>query len=138
MEQVLAADPDNITGLYLKAGILGSKKAGLETLEPIYDRILALDPKQTKAMLLLARIYEAQGESARAEAILKRAVQATPDDLNISRALFMYYLAHKSYDKAQAVLEDLVRQNLKQFNPGSCLPPSMPTGRKTAWPRRPS
>ena len=56
VEQVLAVDPDNIKGLYLKAGILGSKKEGFDTLEPIYDRILALDSKQIKAMLVLARI----------------------------------------------------------------------------------
>ena len=115
--QVLAVDPDNIEGLYLKAGILGSKKEGFDTLEPIYDRILSLDAKQIKAMLVLARIYQAQGKSDKAEAILIKAVQTAPDDLKVNQALFKHYLAHKFYDKARAVLEELVRRKPEALEP---------------------
>ena len=70
--QVLTVDPDNIQGLYLKAGILGSQKEPLDTLVDIYEQILSLDSRQTKAMMILARIYQAQKDSDKARPCWKK------------------------------------------------------------------
>jgi tetratricopeptide (TPR) repeat protein len=117
VDEVLAKSPDNIKALYLYAGILSSKKEAIEKITQIYDKILELDPKQVKAMLVLARVYQAQGKSDKAEATLKKAIEIDLDNINIYKTLFGFYLFQKNFDSAMTVLKNLALQRPNDFEP---------------------
>ncbi|RLB89493.1 MAG: pilus assembly protein PilF, partial [Deltaproteobacteria bacterium] len=117
IEEVLAKDPDNIQGLYLHAGALASKKEEIETVKQVYVKILELDPKQSKAMVVLARICQAQGELDQAENYIKTAVKVAPDNIALYKTLFGFYLSQKAFDPAKNVLEDLIAQRPDEVEP---------------------
>ena len=117
INEVLAKNPDNIKALYLHAGVLSSKKDEIEKIQKVYDRILELDPKQVKAMLVLARIYQARGNSDKAEIILKKAIETNPDNINSHKTLFGFYLSQKKLDSAEIILENLALQRPDNFEP---------------------
>ncbi len=117
IEAVLAKDPNNIQALYLHAGVLAAKKEEIKNIKQVYEKIIELDPKQSKALLVLARIYQAQGESGKAEANIKKAVEVDPGNINLYKALFGFYISQKAFDSARNVLEDLIRQKPNDFEP---------------------
>lgn len=121
IDAVLAKTPDDIKALYLHAGVLSSKKEDIEKIRQVYDKIIELDPKQVKALLILARINQSQGKSDLAETNLKTAVEMGPDDMDTHKTLFGFYLSQKNFDAAREVLENLVQQRSQDFEPQTML-----------------
>jgi len=117
VKQVLDKEPENIQAPYLHAGILSSAKTELKVIADVYHKILTIDPKQAKAHHILARIYGAQKDLAKAEESLKKAISIEPDNVVFYRSLFGYYLSQKQFDDAESLLKKLAQQRPKDSQP---------------------
>ncbi len=81
----------------------GKSKEAREAMDQITGKM----PEQ-EATLVLAQCYEMLKDGAQAEALLKKARDAKPDDLGLSRVLAMYYFRSNQIDKGREELEKLV------------------------------
>lgn len=107
VEKVLSKEPDNIKALYLKAGVLSLHKRGVEEIEPVYLKIIRLDPEQDRAHFSLAQLYASQKKFEDALTHLNEAIRIQPDNIAYSTAVYRFYLTRGEYETAQKVLETL-------------------------------
>ncbi|MCP3873499.1 MAG: hypothetical protein GY699_10150, partial [Desulfobacteraceae bacterium] len=95
MDLVLSKEPENIDALFLHAGILGQKKEDISSIEQVYDKIINIDPAQTKAHMMLSKIYFSQKQFKKVEESIKTTLKLTPDDINIHKSLVDFYISQK-------------------------------------------
>lgn len=74
----LRVDPDNIVGLLL-AGSLHAVFREMHLARTAFERVLALEPRQPRALLGLARIALEQGEPGTCTDLLRQALERYPD-----------------------------------------------------------
>ena len=114
---VLETDPDNIEALYLDAGLLALKREPAQTLIKRYQRILEIDPDQTKALLSLSRLYMVEKKVDLAEASIQKALAIEPGNSRIYTALYFFYLSRKNLDAAEETLKTLVAKKPEDPDP---------------------
>ncbi len=107
IDQVLKKEPDNIKALSLQASMLILEKEPVDAIANVYERILTIDPSNSHAMLMLAKISNQKGESSQAKILLEKAVTSSPDDFKMYTELYAYYLTNKDHENAKDVLERL-------------------------------
>src|SRR5258705_13636237 len=78
VERGLKLDADNIVG-HLMAGSLHAVFREMDRAKAEFERVLALDPVQPRALLGLARIAMEQEENDRSAELLRRALGRYPD-----------------------------------------------------------
>lgn len=102
LEAVLAsggADPDETARLSLSLAELHYKAKQFDKAGAAFERVLALDPKNTQVMALLAETRQSQGRSADALAMLNKAIATRAaagqkaDELYYKRAVAIAYKA---------------------------------------------
>ncbi len=100
--QLLALDPDHVTGLMTLSTIL--RRGGrLPDALMVQQRILQLEPDNPLNVINLASVMIDMGELAQAEEILKRAAeQARPDSGLLQAELAQIYMALRRYDEARS------------------------------------
>jgi tetratricopeptide (TPR) repeat protein len=76
--QGLRLDPDNVVGLLL-AGSLHTVFREAHLARAAFERVLALDPRQPRALLGLARIAFEEGEAGTCMEVLRRALAHYPE-----------------------------------------------------------
>ncbi len=107
IDHVLKKEPDNVKALSLQASMLILEKQPVDTIANVYERILTIDPSNSYAMTMLAKISHQKGESAQAKILLEKAVTSSPDDFKMYTELYAYYLSNKELENAKDVLERL-------------------------------
>ncbi len=122
MDRVLNENPRHIPSLFLKAGLLGqvSQRLSRETLEEIgqvYEAILEIDAKQTRAHLALARAKAGLRDFDGAESHLKQAVALEPDNNANYQTLFNFYRAQRNLEAAEQVIRDLIDRKPEEADP---------------------
>ncbi len=89
VDAVLELEPTNEDAILLH-GILASQRGDVDTLIADTDRALEIDPKSEAALALKARALEAKRDSAGAEVVYRKLVEAHPTTQNMIRmALFL-------------------------------------------------
>ncbi len=110
VDAVLAENPDDIEMLYLKSGLL--QQAGdVAAAAEVFEKIVTLDPAQTRAYMALAQIHSRNDDSTEAEAHLRRAIQVDPAAIQPKLALFSYFISQKEFDRAETHLRQLLEEN---------------------------
>jgi len=79
IDAVLAKAPNNIEALFLRGNILGMEK-NLFGAASVFEKIIEIDSKQTRAYLGLARVQARQGKFSEAEKILKQGINNAPKE----------------------------------------------------------
>jgi tetratricopeptide (TPR) repeat protein len=99
VDAVLGDEPDNIDALYLKSGLADIGKDFQEAIKT-FEKIIAIDAKQTRAYIGLARILMRQGKPDTAEAYLKQAVSIDPMDAKPRLALIRLHTGMNDFVRA--------------------------------------
>jgi tetratricopeptide (TPR) repeat protein len=105
-ERALAASPDD-ADVHMNYGYLLECRARnqLRQAAAHYERAIKLNSKGTKAHYHLIGARAGLLESERANALYKKRLAATPDDVDSYRLLAAAYLAGHQYEKARRVIE---------------------------------
>ncbi len=104
VEQVLAAEPEAVDVLFMKASIHQVLETDVDVV-PIYERILSLDPEREEAYKILGKLYMDEGEPDKAADVFERMVSRFP------KAYVGHYHLGKAYSelgrfgKAEAAFE---------------------------------
>jgi tetratricopeptide (TPR) repeat protein len=77
---------------------------------PLVEARLAKAPDEAPALLLAARIYAVQGQSASQEMTLKRVIEVDPSNIRAFGALGQFYYAAGRIPEARRHFEELARQ----------------------------
>jgi tetratricopeptide (TPR) repeat protein len=104
VEAGIAKNPGALPLLLLKAGI--DEQAGnLVGVDAAYQAIFKLQPAGIQYRLDLAALYIKAGELDRAEATLRAAIAARPDDWTLKHALVQFLSEHRSLAAAESAIE---------------------------------
>ncbi len=75
-----------------------------------FEQIVAKDPNDTESQLILAQLYRAIGENAKAEEVLKNTVASQPDSAEASTQLALLYVDMGDYRGAIELLKKVTAQ----------------------------
>jgi putative PEP-CTERM system TPR-repeat lipoprotein len=105
LDEVLADMPDNVDALILRASIRAQSR---QFDEAIADLRMALrrQPDAPQALLLLARVYDAAGETALAGDTYRDLVEVYPAERTAILELSTHYVRQGQAAEAEAVLRD--------------------------------
>ncbi len=115
VDAVLAEKPDDIEMLYLKSGLLQQEGDPAGAAE-VFEKIVQLDPAQTRAYMALAQLHSRNEDPTEAEAHLRRAIDVDPAAIQPQLALFSYFISQKEFDRAEAHLGQLLEENPKDVD----------------------
>lgn len=104
-------DPKRAASYYALALIQRRSGQDLTAVEASLKQAIAVDPKMTDAMLLLADVYEQQGRAEDAKQLILQAVSAAPAEVPPRTALVRFHLRQNQ----QAQAEDSMRQAAKDL-----------------------
>jgi tetratricopeptide (TPR) repeat protein len=91
---------------YLAAAYGSDKLNDPAKAEPVYQEIIALDPKEPGNYMALAKLYEDAGRYDDAEAQYSRAKEVKPNDPAVLAGLAGYYNRQGDFPKTIAALEE--------------------------------
>lgn len=80
-----------------------------EELESIYNKLLKIDPRNSRAIVALARFLERKGEISRAIDILEEGLSAAPESLWIRRNLFRLLATENRHKEALEVGLEVIK-----------------------------
>jgi tetratricopeptide (TPR) repeat protein len=83
--------------------------------EPIIQKMIELDPKDTQNYFVLAKIYEDTGNYEQAEATYLKAKEMRPNDPNVHVQLAGYYNRQGDFEKTMQAFQD--RATIEPNNP---------------------
>jgi tetratricopeptide (TPR) repeat protein len=106
-EQVLARNPDDPSGLTLRAAVLARDKDAAGA-EQTVRRVIQLDPHHVDAYGLLAGLYLNQKRNAEAAQVLEQGIGTNPDKADLRLLLVNVYAAQNLTDKAVAQYRELI------------------------------
>jgi tetratricopeptide (TPR) repeat protein len=90
---------------YLSAAYASDKLNDPVKAEPVYQEIIALEPKEPGNYMALAKLYEDAGRYDDAEAQYNKAKEAKPNDPSVLAGLAGYYNRQGDFPKTIAALE---------------------------------
>ena len=76
-----------------------------------FERLIAQYPQDVQSFLILAQLYRANSENAKAEEILKRAVALAPDSSDATTQLALLYVDLGQYSAAVELLKKVAGEN---------------------------
>jgi tetratricopeptide (TPR) repeat protein len=94
---------------YLSAAYASDKLNDPVKAEPVYQEIIALEPKEPGNYMALAKLYEDAGRYDDAEAQYGKAKEAKPNDPSVLAGLAGYYNRQGDFPKTIAALEQARR-----------------------------
>jgi len=97
------ANEDALTGLAMVYSDLGDTASASQVLKRVAEK----NPS-TRTLLALASAYEQLRQYREAAETYRRALELTPDNLDLKRAWAQSLFAAEDYDKAQAAFEELL------------------------------
>ncbi|MBT8341173.1 MAG: tetratricopeptide repeat protein [Desulfatitalea sp.] len=109
---VLDLDPENIQALVTRGKTFAaSGDARGATID--FHRVLEARPNDPAVYLLLADAYNRNRQTAQAREILRRGLDAAPDNAELHMAMYRVCLGAKDYKKAETHLRTIVEKNAK-------------------------
>ena len=109
LDQGLAAHPQNVGLRLLKIGLL-EKSGDVDGLDTTYREIFTLKPEDVEYRLLLAQFYLRRDDLARAEAILRQAIDEGLLDDSVTTALIDAVYQRRGFEAAEAELRNLLER----------------------------
>ncbi len=101
------ADSETTTPLFYEAWVeenfLKSPKRAIDT----YEKILALEPSNLKALTSLADLYLGQKKEAKAIELFQRMELLAPNNLSLKLKIALLYYEHKEFDRAIEKFQEL-------------------------------
>lgn len=79
------------------------------------NRVIALDPADDEARILLAKIQTNMGDLAAAATTYEQILEKDPQNFNVMLMLGGLYARFQKFDKAQKIFEQLVEQNKDSY-----------------------
>jgi putative PEP-CTERM system TPR-repeat lipoprotein len=116
VEDGIARNPDSLPLLILKAQLY-ENSGNYPELSKSYQAIFKLKPKDSFYRVNLADIFLAAGKPDDAEAALRAAVAAEPDDWNMKRRLIVFLGDHRGVDAAEKEIRGYMRTDPKNNAP---------------------
>jgi len=107
-ELVLTKDQNNIDALIIKAAVFMRKKETVKS-EEIIQSVLATNPGNVEATLMLARQYE-KDKVEDALVLINNAILKNPDDVNLAMFKINYLVKLKDFQSAEKVFLALINQ----------------------------
>ncbi|MCF6252172.1 MAG: tetratricopeptide repeat protein [Methylococcaceae bacterium] len=107
-ELVLTKDQNNIDALIIKAAVFMRKKETVKS-EEIIQSVLATNPGNVEATLMLARQYE-KDKIEDALVLINNAILKNPDDVNLAMFKINYLVKLKDFQSAEKVFLALINQ----------------------------
>jgi len=119
-QEVLAKDPSNLAARRILGSIflrsLGDMDSGATQKDLVdqailqYSEIVRLDPSDADSALRLARLYQAAGNDAQAEAVLRALLKRAPDETEALRQLALLLLEADRGTEAVALVEPVAKK----------------------------
>src|SRR5713226_2699474 len=110
LEKALAQSPNDVV-LLLRLGSLYEQSGRMEKARDVAEKVLKINPKAVRPMLLLARVYGAQtGGGQRAFEYAKMARAAAPDDAQTTYAAGCAAFQAGQHDWAYGILQESSRK----------------------------
>jgi tetratricopeptide (TPR) repeat protein len=78
---------------------------------PLYEHVLASDPRNMDAALRIASAQSALGHNDKAIEMFRRAAAIDPDSQDVRTYLGLHYVRVKDWDRAGALLEQVVKES---------------------------
>jgi tetratricopeptide (TPR) repeat protein len=122
VQAVLKENPGDVEAHRLLARVylssLGNSNSGgasQEVLEKTigeFETVYRLDPGDSQSALMLGRLYKANNQPAKAEALFEKVLSANPDSRNVLVSLTQLYYDQGDYDKVIALLGSIPDSNM--------------------------
>ena len=115
-ERALEIDPDSLEA---SGGLVALDLAGKRHAEARarVDERLARSPKNPLVLMLAAHTYSFTGDPAKAEAMLRRAIENDPSYLDAYSALAQLYVSQQRLDAALAEYDELAKRQPRPVGP---------------------
>ena len=117
VQSVLKTNPDDVQAHRLLAHVylssLGSSNQGaashdiLEKTITEFEAVNRLDPSDTESTLMLGRLYKADNQTQKAEAIFQKVLADNPDSRSVLVNLTQLYFDQGDYNKIISLLENI-------------------------------
>ena len=107
-EELSVKYPDNAALYFVQALMDAQSKRNRQAQQKV-TKVLALEPKWVKALLLQAQLYIVQGKLAEATEFLQRADKEEPR-VQIREQIAQLLMQQERFDEAQEVLQELISQ----------------------------
>jgi len=116
-QSVLKINPNDVEAHRLLAHVylssLGGSTPGAASHETIektiaeFETVYRLDPNDAESALMLGRLYKANNEAQKAEAIFEKVLSENPDSRHVLVNLTQLYFDQGDYDKIISLLENI-------------------------------
>lgn len=113
-EQILKADPNNMTALYEKAFTLTAWGKPDDAI-PCFEKIIATTNSPT-AYVGLANIYDNKGDFAKAKSMYLKGLAVAPKNNNLWFNLSVWYARQKDYVQSQSAAAEAIKGDMKHAN----------------------
>lgn len=110
LDRAVAADPEDVDTLFLKAGLLATVER-LDEAAALYQDILDIDPTYEEAAVFLAAIYEEQGHPKKMRKLLEEFTEANPQAGVAWYELGRLYLQAEQWEEAKNAFSQAARIN---------------------------
>ena len=117
VQTVLKSNPNDVQAHRLLAHIylssLGGTNSGSPTPDMLhktiaeFETVYRLDPSDTESALMLGRLYKADNQTQKAEAIFEKVLAENPDSRNVLVNLTQLYFDQGEYQKIISLLENI-------------------------------
>lgn len=110
IDYILAKDPENASGLLLKAAMLLKSKKTAEALQ-IAEKINAKDPGHVDTVSFLATLYVNEKRMDDSVAVLEKSLTINPENEELNKLMALIYVKNKNYDKAEVLYVKFLERN---------------------------
>ena len=107
LDQILAVDPSQPRALLARARLLGTTASNWNAAVSDVRRVVADDPRNVTARLMLAELLLGRKDQELGESILREGARITPDEPRIAARLAKLLIDRGQKDEAAQVLRDL-------------------------------
>ncbi|BDQ33458.1 tetratricopeptide repeat protein [Pseudodesulfovibrio portus] len=114
LQEGLAANPGNRVLLF-KAATMAEAVEDYAAAEKYYLALLDVSENKAPVQLMIARLYERSGQTAKAESMMLQQIEANPDSLEYRLALVGFHMRSNHFDQSLAVLDTAEKDGLKDI-----------------------
>ena len=114
LQDGLAANPGNRVLLF-KAATMAEGVEDYAAAEKYYLALRDVSENKAPVQLMIARLYERSGQTAKAESIMLQQIKDNPESLEYRLALVGFHLRGKRFDQSLAALDTAEKDGLKDI-----------------------
>ncbi len=110
LDKGLEMTPNNETLLSLKA-LIFEKEGDLDKLAAVYNQLFTVNPQNLAYWDNLSRLYLSKGRTDDAEATLKKAIEANPDNVNAKKILVTFLDKNRDLSSVEKQIAQFAQQD---------------------------